>query len=112
MSVRIQLDDPHTFYTNLDFISGKVILHLTSDENVSAILVKLEGESTTVLMRPMEPRGLGGRTQQPTYYDRMERRTPGGMATENHKILQSPAGVPQSGSAAGIWIVYAAAWTA
>ncbi|TVY91081.1 hypothetical protein LAWI1_G002774 [Lachnellula willkommii] len=52
MSVRIQFDNPHSFYTNLDFISGKIILSLTSDENVSAIIVKLEGESRTVLMRP------------------------------------------------------------
>lgn len=79
MSVRIVLDDPHAFYTNLDFISGRVILSLTSDENVSAILVKLEGESRTVLMRPMGPPG------QPQLYARQNQRQ--GIAQENHKIL-------------------------
>lgn len=75
MSVRIALDDPHAFYTNLDFISGRIILSLTSDENISAILVKLEGESRTILMRPM---------QAPQYQRRQQRE---GIAMENHKIL-------------------------
>lgn len=76
MSVRIHLDNPHAFYTNLDFISGQVILSLSSDENVSAIVVKLEGESKTVLLRPM-----------PEYeqYNRREDRSR--VALENHKIL-------------------------
>jgi len=51
--VRIVLDDPHTFYTNLDFITGRIVLNLSNDENISAIVVKLEGESRTILMRPM-----------------------------------------------------------
>ena len=79
MSVRIQLDDPHAFYTNLDFISGRIILSLTSDENVSGILVKLEGESRTVLMRPMGPQA------QQQLYGRQNQRN--GIAMENHKIL-------------------------
>lgn len=78
MSVRIQFDDPHSFYTNLDFISGKIILSLTSDENVSAIMVKLEGESRTVLMRP-------SMQQNPQAYSRRDQRQ--GLAMENHKIL-------------------------
>ena len=81
MSVRIQLDDPHAFYTNLDFISGRIILSLTSDENVSAILVKLEGESRTVLMRPMGPQAQA----QQQLYGRQNQRN--GIAMENHKIL-------------------------
>ena len=80
MSVRIQLDDPHTFYTNLDFISGRIILSLSNDENVSAIVVKLEGESRTVLMRPMGP------PQQPQLYSRPNNQRQG-IAMENHKIL-------------------------
>jgi hypothetical protein len=79
MSVRIQLDDPHAFYTNLDFISGRVILSLTTDENVSAIMVKLEGESRTMLMRPIGP------PQQPQLYSRPNQRQT--IAMENHKIL-------------------------
>lgn len=78
MSVRIQFDDPHTFYTNLDFISGKIILSLTSDENVSAVMVKLEGESRTVLMRPTPQ-------QNPQLYTRRDNRQ--GLAMENHKVL-------------------------
>jgi hypothetical protein len=79
MSVRIQLDDPHAFYTNLDFISGRVILSLTSDETVSGIVVKLEGESRTALMRPMGPQA------QQQLYGRQNQRN--GLAMENHKIL-------------------------
>ena len=83
MSVRIQLDDPHAFYTNLDFISGRVILSLTTDENVSAIMVKLEGESRTMLMRPIGP------PQQPQLYSRPNQRQT--VAMENHKILYKVA---------------------
>jgi hypothetical protein len=79
MSVRIQLDDPHAFYTNLDFISGRVILSLSSDENVSAILVKLEGESRTALMRPT---GLSSQQQLSMRQNQRQ-----GLAQENHKIL-------------------------
>ncbi len=79
MSVRIVLDDAHTFYTNLDFISGRIILSLTSDENISAIVVKLEGESRTMLMRPMGP------SANQAYASRRDQRQ--GLAMENHKIL-------------------------
>jgi hypothetical protein len=81
MSVRIQLDNPHQFYTNLDFISGRVILNLTNDETVSAITVKLEGESKTVLMRPMGPQY---QANGPLYSRRDQRQ---GLASENHKVL-------------------------
>jgi hypothetical protein len=81
MSVRIQLDKPHSFYTNLDFISGRVILSLTSDDNVSAILVKLEGESRTVLMRPAGVQ----QNLNPALINRSRRDQ--GLAEENHKIL-------------------------
>lgn len=81
MSVRVQLDSPHTFYTNLDFISGKIVLSLVNDENVSAITVKLEGESRTLLMRPPpRPQGRGM-----AYAQRNQARAT--IATENHKIL-------------------------
>lgn len=49
MSVRIQLDKPHAHFTNLDFITGRVILSILNHETISAILVKLEGESRTRL---------------------------------------------------------------
>ncbi|KAI9791739.1 MAG: hypothetical protein M1816_003549 [Peltula sp. TS41687] len=55
MSVRIQLDVPHSHFTNLDFISGRVFLNLSSDEAIASIVVKLEGESKTRLARPKSP---------------------------------------------------------
>lgn len=79
MSVHIVLDNPHTFYTNLDFISGRIILSLTADENVSAITVKLEGESRTLLARALNPQQAYG-----PYARRDARQT---IAMENHKIL-------------------------
>lgn len=85
MSVRIQLDNPHTFYTNLDIISGRIILSLPTDENISAIIVKLEGESRTILMRPMHPRN-----HDQMYSRRQDRQT---VAMENHKILYKVAQV-------------------
>src|SRR5277367_4697279 len=50
MSVVIRFDKPNTWqYTNLDFVDGRVILILQSDSTISAINVKLEGESRTRL---------------------------------------------------------------
>lgn len=46
------MDRTHPIFTNLDFISGRVILNLSSDEAVSSIVVKLEGESKTRLAGP------------------------------------------------------------
>jgi hypothetical protein len=61
MSVRIQLDSPRTFYTNADLISGRVILSLSKDETVNAIVVKLEGssDSTVIAPRPGIPSQYG-----------------------------------------------------
>lgn len=55
MSVRIALNNPHTHYTNLDFISGKIFLNLASDATISAVIVKLEGVSRTRLAGPKAP---------------------------------------------------------
>src|ERR1700760_381838 len=56
MSVRIQFDQPEQrCYTNLDFVSGNVILILPQDATISAVTVKLEGESTTRLGAPKFP---------------------------------------------------------
>ena len=75
MSVRVHLDNPHAFYTNLDFISGKIVLNLLTDETISAIVVKLEGESKTVLIKPPMPHERGRRE------DRSR------IIMENHKLL-------------------------
>lgn len=81
MSVRLQLDDAPSFYTNLDYINGRVILSLTADEDVLAILVKLEGESKTILARPP------GAQQHlnPSLMTNTDQRQ--GVATETHKVL-------------------------
>lgn len=78
MSVQIVLENPRSFYSNLDFIEGRVILSLNKDENVSAILVKLEGESRSALMRPVN-------VNRPR-----ERST---VEMENHKVLYKVAQV-------------------
>ena len=74
MSVRIQLDRPHAHFTNLDQISGKVILSLLGAETISEITVKLEGESRSRLVGPTNPRGT---------YDPYERNT---ALLEVHKV--------------------------
>lgn len=52
MAVRIFLDRPHAHFTNLDFITGRVVLQLSTNETISNIVVKLEGESKTRLVVP------------------------------------------------------------
>ncbi|KAL2146190.1 hypothetical protein VTI28DRAFT_4768 [Corynascus sepedonium] len=80
MSIRVLLDNPPEFYTNLDFIKGSVVLNLSRHEHIGAIIVKLEGESRTALAVPNEipGMGIGGR----------DRPAPSGETVhENHKIL-------------------------
>lgn len=56
MSVRIVLDEPESrCYTNLDFITGSIHLILPNDTAISAVTVKLEGESRTRLTAPKFP---------------------------------------------------------
>ncbi|KAF2494223.1 arrestin [Lophium mytilinum] len=55
MIVQIRLDKPHAHFTNLDVISGRVLLRVPNTTNVSAIVVKLEGESRTRLLAPTRP---------------------------------------------------------
>ena len=56
MSVRIQLDKPRGVFTNLDQISGVVVLSILGPETVSTITVKLEGESRSHLAGNINPR--------------------------------------------------------
>ena len=56
MSVRIQLDRAQGAFTNLDQISGVVILSILGPETISAITVKLEGESRSHLVGSIGPR--------------------------------------------------------
>lgn len=77
MSVRIALDNAPEFYTNLDFIAGRVMLMLTRPETVSGIVVKLEGESNTALGAPLD--------YSPGRYP--GKQGPGDVLSESHKIL-------------------------
>ncbi|KAL2133015.1 hypothetical protein VTI74DRAFT_3021 [Chaetomium olivicolor] len=78
MSIRILLDNPPEFYTNLDVIRGYVVLNLSRHEHIGAIIVKLEGESRTALGIPPDNPGL----------DMARNRGPSGDPLhENHKIL-------------------------
>ncbi|KAK7749198.1 hypothetical protein SLS62_008380 [Diatrype stigma] len=78
MSIRIALDDnPPEFYTNLDFVSGRVVLSLSRPEHVGNVVVKLEGESRTALGVP--PGDRRERTAIPT--------PRGNVVAESHKLL-------------------------
>lgn len=79
MSVRIALDNRPEFYTNLDRISGRVLLKLRRPEQVATIVVKLEGESATALQVPNQLEADPGPGPRPG--------PPGSIATEVHKVL-------------------------
>jgi Arrestin (or S-antigen), N-terminal domain len=57
MAAVIHVDKPHAYFTNLDPITGKVILQLNSDTSISSINVKLEGVAHTRLVGPRHPGG-------------------------------------------------------
>ena len=58
MNASITLDRPGSFnYTNLDQITGTVVLRCSKSANIDAIVVKLEGESRTRLLSPVGPNG-------------------------------------------------------
>lgn len=85
MSMRITLDNPPEFYTNLDVLAGHVILHLNRPEQVGSIVVKLEGESITGLRAPNpfvddEAGNTGVNLNAPVAGS-------GNITTENHKVL-------------------------
>jgi len=71
MIVSISLEHPHTHYTNLDVIQGRVFLRVPNPTTVSSIIVKLEGESRTRLLAAIRP-------------DRRERQKP---VLEVHKVI-------------------------
>ncbi|ROV94529.1 hypothetical protein VMCG_08155 [Cytospora schulzeri] len=96
MSIRIALEDAPEFYTNLDIISGKIILGISRAEEIGAVTVKLEGESKTALGTPdsVQDSQLGGRRRRATVAENSQ------TLQENHKILYKvlqvfpPASVP------------------
>jgi len=73
MSVRIQFDHPEIrCYTNLDFVTGRVIAVFPNDTTISAVTVKLEAESRTRLAGPKSP-----------YHDRSDKKK---TEFEFHKV--------------------------
>ena len=52
MAVYLHLDKRDTVFTNLDWVTGRVVLSLSREESISAIVVKLECESKTRLAAP------------------------------------------------------------
>ncbi|KAI1850200.1 hypothetical protein JX265_002098 [Neoarthrinium moseri] len=75
MSIRIALDAAPEFYTNLDFVEGRVILGLNRPENIGNIVVKLEGEcKTAVTLSERDP----NLPRAPGAHD---------FVTETHKLL-------------------------
>jgi hypothetical protein len=86
MSVQIQLDDHKRSYTNLDSIGGRIVLSLSHDESISAIVVKLEGESKSVIARvPTDPRAFHDLDPSPSLVTKEDQRL--GSTSEKHKIL-------------------------
>ncbi|KUI72913.1 Arrestin-related trafficking adapter 10 [Cytospora mali] len=84
MSIRIALSNPPEFYTNLDVISGKIILGINRPEQVGAVIVKLEGESKTALGPPdatHENHFGAGKQRRSTATDNSQ------IFQENHKVL-------------------------
>ena len=58
MNASIVLDQPgNANFTNLDTISGRVVLRCAKSADVDNIIVKLEGESRTRLLAPPGPNG-------------------------------------------------------
>ena len=78
MALAIKLDNNFPHYTNLDLISGRIILDLSSDESISSIQVKLEGEARTRLAEPD--------TTQRLYSGAYDQQARAGVMTELHKV--------------------------
>ncbi|KAK0672453.1 hypothetical protein QBC41DRAFT_343866 [Cercophora samala] len=83
MSIRIALENPPEFYTNLDVMKGHVVVTLSRHETVGAIIVKLEGESRTALGIPNDNSSTG--------VPHREMPSAGDIIYENHKILYKVA---------------------
>jgi hypothetical protein len=91
MSIRIALDNAPDFFTNLDLVRGRIVLHTSKHEQVGAIIAKLEGESKTALTLPPGSTPEGQTQSGPG----------GSIIAENHKILYKVSQVfPPEGTAA------------
>lgn len=64
MQASIVLDQPgNVSFTNLDQISGKVVVRCGKSADIESIIVKLEGESRTRLLSPTGPHGEKAKPQ-------------------------------------------------
>lgn len=101
MSVHIHFVDQPEYYTNLDIIHGEVKFFLTKPEAIGAVVVKLEGESSTSLTVPPVEEEEGWSYKNETLHDLdpsrssgvVTRPAPGTVVQENHKILYQVAQV-------------------
>lgn len=84
MSIRVDLENAPSFYTNLDTIAGSVTLNLNRPEQVGSIVVKLEGEAVT---RPQVRDVWGPPGSDPRQQRRDESLANSTIASEAHKIL-------------------------
>lgn len=90
MSIRVDLENAPSFYTNLDTIAGSVTLNLNRPEQVGSIVVKLEGEAVTrpIVRDVWGPPGADPRQQQQNQNARRdESLATTTIASEAHKIL-------------------------
>ncbi|KAJ5929760.1 Arrestin-like N-terminal [Penicillium verhagenii] len=91
-SATVLLDNQLTHFTNLDTLSGRVVLRLPTEAAIAGIQVKLEGESRTRLSGPRNPQNVHSEKKR--------------TELEVHKILYKVAtvfptpAVVQTGSAA------------
>ncbi|KIH94483.1 hypothetical protein SPBR_05611 [Sporothrix brasiliensis 5110] len=102
MSVHIHLVDQPEYYTNLDIIHGEVKFFLSKPDAIGAVVVKLEGESSTSLTVPPVEDEEGWTYMNEPLHDLDPSRNPSGTITrpapgtvvqENHKILYQVAQV-------------------
>lgn len=90
MSASIFLDSRHTHYTNLDFLSGKVVLNLPTEAAIGGIQVKLEGESRTRLSGPRNPQHVNSDKKRTELEVHKVRRS--AMATKNSLLQPMSSG--------------------
>lgn len=57
-SATVLLDNQLTHFTNLDTLSGRVVLRLPTEAAIAGIQIKLEGESRTRLSGPRNPQNV------------------------------------------------------
>lgn len=81
MSIKVVLNNRPEFYTNLDEVTGRIILSINRPEQIGNIVVKLEGESTTALQVPHPAHDPNGMRNGPAPGP------PGSIVSETHKLL-------------------------